>query len=188
MRPLAAPTDAVRSGCPDLATTSPLLTLPSGHRVSSQVDVAGMASTSATTVVEGLRQRCAHRLRPVCAAKFLHSHLHTTDSATTVPGDFTFRDSFLLRGPTDALVVRLCQIALSSPGRSSSLPSSQILIPVSYPPPISLKWCLGLSNMVLSSSPSTIGSSTASISYTAVNVSLVSLFRFLGSSSIYFLV
>lgn len=92
MRPLAAPADTVRSGCLDLATTSPLLTWPSGHRASSQADVARMASTSMMTVVEGLRRqwwrglrgRCAHRLRPVCAG-VLPSSPTATSTLRTLP-------------------------------------------------------------------------------------------------------
>ncbi|ONM05388.1 hypothetical protein ZEAMMB73_Zm00001d032566 [Zea mays] len=42
---------------------------------------------------------------PSAAAKFLHGLLHPADSATAVPGDFTFRDRFLLRDPADALAL-----------------------------------------------------------------------------------
>nr|CAB3499248.1 unnamed protein product [Digitaria exilis] len=42
---------------------------------------------------------------PSAAADFLHRLLHPTDSATAVPGDFTFRDRFLLRDHADALAL-----------------------------------------------------------------------------------
>ncbi|WVZ59498.1 hypothetical protein U9M48_009625 [Paspalum notatum var. saurae] len=42
---------------------------------------------------------------PSAAADFLHSLLHPADSAAAVPGDFTFRDRFLLRDPADALAL-----------------------------------------------------------------------------------
>ncbi|KQJ97304.1 hypothetical protein BRADI_3g30000v3 [Brachypodium distachyon] len=45
---------------------------------------------------------------PSAAAELLHGLLHPPDSAvstTAVPGDFTFRDRFLLRDPADALAL-----------------------------------------------------------------------------------
>ncbi|KAJ1294966.1 hypothetical protein BS78_01G187200 [Paspalum vaginatum] len=42
---------------------------------------------------------------PSAAADFLHHLLHPPDSGATVPGDFTFRDRFLLRDPADALAL-----------------------------------------------------------------------------------
>ncbi|EER93997.1 hypothetical protein BDA96_01G218600 [Sorghum bicolor] len=42
---------------------------------------------------------------PSAAANFLDGLLHPSDSATAVPGDFTFRDRFLLRDPADALAL-----------------------------------------------------------------------------------
>ncbi|CAL4934194.1 unnamed protein product [Urochloa decumbens] len=42
---------------------------------------------------------------PSAAADFLHRLLHPPDSTAAVPGDFTFRDRFLLRDPADALAL-----------------------------------------------------------------------------------
>ncbi|CAN6304692.1 unnamed protein product [Urochloa humidicola] len=42
---------------------------------------------------------------PSAAADFLQRLLHPPDSTTAVPGDFTFRDRFLLRNPADALAL-----------------------------------------------------------------------------------
>ncbi|KAG2537212.1 hypothetical protein PVAP13_9NG255900 [Panicum virgatum] len=42
---------------------------------------------------------------PSAAADFLHGLLHPPDPTATVPGEFTFRDRFLLRDPADALAL-----------------------------------------------------------------------------------
>ncbi|CAN6287831.1 unnamed protein product [Urochloa humidicola] len=42
---------------------------------------------------------------PSATAEFLHRLLHPPDSTAAVPGDFTFRNRFLLRDPADALAL-----------------------------------------------------------------------------------
>ncbi|KAL6883519.1 hypothetical protein ACP4OV_010933 [Aristida adscensionis] len=42
---------------------------------------------------------------PSAAADFLHGLVHPAESPAAVPGDFTFRDRFLLRDPADALAL-----------------------------------------------------------------------------------
>lgn len=42
---------------------------------------------------------------PSAATDYLHRLLHPADSASAVPGDFSFRDRFLHRDPADALAL-----------------------------------------------------------------------------------
>ena len=60
---------------------------------------------------------------PSAAADFLHGLLHPPDPTATVPGEFTFRDRFLLRDPADALALPGLLVLPQSFGFASSLPS-----------------------------------------------------------------
>ena len=61
---------------------------------------------------------------PSAAAKLLDGLLHPADSATAVPGDFTFRDRFLLRDPADALALPGLLVLPQSFGFASPPPKS----------------------------------------------------------------
>ncbi|OEL26030.1 hypothetical protein BAE44_0012950 [Dichanthelium oligosanthes] len=60
---------------------------------------------------------------PSAANDFLQRLFHPPDSAAAVPGDFTFRDRFLLRDPADALALPGLLVLPQSFGFASSLPN-----------------------------------------------------------------
>jgi hypothetical protein len=57
---------------------------------------------------------------PSAAADYLHRLLHPADAAATVPGDFSFRDRFLLRDSADALALPGLLVLPQSFGFASS--------------------------------------------------------------------